>query len=513
MHTLNQLNQTLSVYSKAEGKALLIAQIKNTLLNKTSPSELSPLHAAVLYGRSDDLQKLLAKDSSPLNYAISAIARVKNILTDEKSPTDNHSTDPRGFSPLDYAILVGDTASVKLLYKHGARLMGKQDKQSTHSDRLKDLGLIALLHDDFELAETLVEFDGQEGLEELPFAVIVLALTKSSIDSARLRDNLVEFNKRGFNRENFQSVLNTNDRVFNWKKLWSATLRTAVCTGEVETARKLRLLIQNGLISGKSKDLSDYAFDEYRINIERTNVTSSIKEARNILQSNFFVEIAHSGRFLILFPKSNLLHTAAGCGNVDIVKLLVSSGFDVKEPDIYGRTPLHYATAARTLHSPTDVITLLTKAGADPFAKDRFVEQPLKALHLKRALSMIDFDELLAFLAGGAKVEAVIDANGYCLSEMQSVRACWQENDHDFYPYNQLTCPALCSSEIVALKNCTGRFYPTELLREIVVFGCVFVGLGNLAFCCCGNVRNSGDALAFIIIGGMSFLVFQYVST
>jgi len=71
-----------------------------------------------------------------------------------------------------------------------------------------------------------------------------------------------------------------------------------------------------------------------------------------------------------------LLHAAAGCNMMNVVKALVKAGADINATeDVFKRTPLHWA--ARSNYIDIDTIKFLLKKGADINAIDACGETPL----------------------------------------------------------------------------------------------------------------------------------------
>ncbi|TAL30595.1 MAG: ankyrin repeat domain-containing protein [Alphaproteobacteria bacterium] len=61
----------------------------------------------------------------------------------------------------------------------------------------------------------------------------------------------------------------------------------------------------------------------------------------------------------------NALHIAVRWGEIDAVKLLISSGADINKHGEYGYTPLHYAAEC----GYQEIVKLLLDSGANPFAR------------------------------------------------------------------------------------------------------------------------------------------------
>lgn len=91
------------------------------------------------------------------------------------------------------------------------------------------------------------------------------------------------------------------------------------------------------------------------------------------------------------------LHIAAGRGHAEIVALLITKGADVNTKDNTGRTPLYLAASSG--HS--DVARILLTKGADPNVSDEHTQLPL---HLAARYGHSDVVELL--LAKGTDIEA-----------------------------------------------------------------------------------------------------------
>ncbi len=71
--------------------------------------------------------------------------------------------------------------------------------------------------------------------------------------------------------------------------------------------------------------------------------------------------------------KSTALHNAAGCHELEILRLLLRHGANLEARDSQGLTPLHYATLANTM----EPLRLLLEAGANPHARDKKGRTPL----------------------------------------------------------------------------------------------------------------------------------------
>ncbi len=91
------------------------------------------------------------------------------------------------------------------------------------------------------------------------------------------------------------------------------------------------------------------------------------------------------------------LHQAAADGDVDRVKLLISTGADVNAKNADRRTPLHLAAAL----GGKDAVLMLVRSGADINAKDKNSRTPL---HI--AATAYKTDVVKLFVAGGADVNA-----------------------------------------------------------------------------------------------------------
>jgi ankyrin repeat protein len=81
---------------------------------------------------------------------------------------------------------------------------------------------------------------------------------------------------------------------------------------------------------------------------------------------------------LIINPKNKsgqgLLHVSVILNNIECVKLLVDSGFDVNETDDDLRTPLHLGVMSNI---NSDILSHIIKNGADINAKTERLETPL----------------------------------------------------------------------------------------------------------------------------------------
>lgn len=71
------------------------------------------------------------------------------------------------------------------------------------------------------------------------------------------------------------------------------------------------------------------------------------------------------------------LHQAAGTGQKEVVRYLLSKGADPKATDFEGNTPLHYISLAPWIEIPKEVITLLVNGGANINARNKKGETPL----------------------------------------------------------------------------------------------------------------------------------------
>eukprot|EP00976_Prorocentrum_cordatum_P100351 1192197-Prorocentrum_minimum.AAC.4 len=69
-------------------------------------------------------------------------------------------------------------------------------------------------------------------------------------------------------------------------------------------------------------------------------------------------------------PEHTPLTTAADCGNLEVLKLLIEAGADVnKHGAVMGETPLHFAaTSLENAPSVKEIVRALVQAGADVHA-------------------------------------------------------------------------------------------------------------------------------------------------
>ncbi|WP_339046939.1 ankyrin repeat domain-containing protein [Candidatus Mesenet endosymbiont of Phosphuga atrata] len=99
-------------------------------------------------------------------------------------------------------------------------------------------------------------------------------------------------------------------------------------------------------------------------------------------------------------PNTNLalLHFAIRFNSLELVKALLSYGFDVNVKDNLGLTPLHYAVNDSNLRA----VEFLISKGADLSAQDKSGKTPLqlaKELEIKRDYSLYERKEIVALLA------------------------------------------------------------------------------------------------------------------
>ena len=88
------------------------------------------------------------------------------------------------------------------------------------------------------------------------------------------------------------------------------------------------------------------------------------------------------------------LHKAVIDGNLELVKTLISKGYDINEKDEHSFTPLHYATQEfSTKKECLEISKKLLCSGADIEARDNYGNTPLsKAVYLFRGdPSLINF--------------------------------------------------------------------------------------------------------------------------
>ncbi|CAN0046151.1 unnamed protein product, partial [Ascophyllum nodosum] len=96
------------------------------------------------------------------------------------------------------------------------------------------------------------------------------------------------------------------------------------------------------------------------------------------------------------------LDWAAFLGNVDVLKMLVENGADVRGSGPRGDTPLHFAVKCKSVgasEASCEAITALLLHGAEVDAADNFGETPLVIAIKKEKPALVD-----ALVAGGADV-------------------------------------------------------------------------------------------------------------
>jgi ankyrin repeat protein len=89
------------------------------------------------------------------------------------------------------------------------------------------------------------------------------------------------------------------------------------------------------------------------------------------------------------------LHTAAAFGNINIVKLLLKHGGDVRSQNVNGCTPLHVAVS----HARVAIIKTLLNWGSDIHARDNYFKTVLNKARLSGN------DELVQLLISYGSVE------------------------------------------------------------------------------------------------------------
>ncbi len=92
------------------------------------------------------------------------------------------------------------------------------------------------------------------------------------------------------------------------------------------------------------------------------------------------------------------LHNASGCGQIDIVKLLIDLDADIESEDSNGRTSLHFASS----YGHIDIVKLLINLGANIEVKSNYGWTPL---HSSSCRGHIDIVKLFIYL--GADVKAI----------------------------------------------------------------------------------------------------------
>ena len=91
-----------------------------------------------------------------------------------------------------------------------------------------------------------------------------------------------------------------------------------------------------------------------------------------LLESNAYVEVLDR-------RCTTPLMIAARRGRVEVAQMLLTHGASKDSTDIYGNTPLHYAYAFKQM----DVVALLLKQGAAPFAENRARQSPEDVMALR----------------------------------------------------------------------------------------------------------------------------------
>ncbi|KAF2720822.1 SPX domain-containing protein [Polychaeton citri CBS 116435] len=88
---------------------------------------------------------------------------------------------------------------------------------------------------------------------------------------------------------------------------------------------------------------------------------TTIRTATFTAQQVLCSDLRLNYNFADAINERNSLHEAASIGNIEVLRTALARAANVREPDVYGRLPLHYAS----MHGHVHILTLLAEAASD----------------------------------------------------------------------------------------------------------------------------------------------------
>jgi len=298
-----------------------------------TPFEGTPLHLAVSQDRQEIIELLIAKGAD---------VNVKDIM---------------GVTPLDWAVKLEKTETIKLLHKHGGKSaaqdfihiavqLGNIEAVKKHLDVGKDVNSKGYALDNTPLDYTTKERGVFASLSKLPDDTPEVKAAKKEIADL--------LRKRGGKHSSIYEAAKGGD-LEGLKEFLAAGVdpdeKTGFTVGQTplyvaSTKEVVELLIANGADVNIKLNLHGTPLD-YTIRSKRTEIADVLRK--------------HGGKTSDWFKAGESIHSAARAGHIEAVKQHLAKGTDVNAKKGNGWTPL--CEAAKEGHK--EIAELLIKEGAD----------------------------------------------------------------------------------------------------------------------------------------------------